>query len=644
MVISIINGGFANQLYRYACAYATAKKYKRELVIIVETTDAATDPFQLGEFNLEYSEIYVTKSYIETQALLKQWKSEYKLKEVHENNYCEIFQGGNVFEVYDGVILYGTYQNQIFYKEYLSELQNIISFRKNTPFLKMFEKEIKGKESVAVHVRRGDFLTYNGLYRRSEYYKAAICILESLLGYGVAQYYIFSDDREFVEQYFGNDVRLHYVSAYGDYKEGVEEFVAISKCRHRVLTEGSSFSRMADALNDYSEGYAIYQQNGFESMVNVRKKMLFLDDSMINQFSKYYDGLLNREESRQRNLEQINVQKLTFDEIMELCKDTKRIGKEQENEFRIRKIQLLEERGEYLEAAAQSRKLWELTIGTKDEHRMHELYWKALYEGGFIDESILEAQHFIRLESIDKKKYSEEQITLIEKMSLADKSVDIVFIPYRTFNPHIFEDMINVGAVLRRIGYRVTFMVRELDEEMEYYQPYNKMLHDSQYYEDVMGHNTMCRLINMTELQKNYATLGDVFEACFSNSSKVVFLAKQYDVLKAVSDSKKAQNFHSIYWDFSNIYDAGNYDDVDVECAKVTGISNEEKQKCYDIADKVITYIDNEQKSDKEIVFEKVVGEAIEDESRLDIAQFYCIDSKMIRNAYKLLESSIFDL
>ena len=33
MVISVINGGFANQLYRYACAYATAKKYNQERIM-----------------------------------------------------------------------------------------------------------------------------------------------------------------------------------------------------------------------------------------------------------------------------------------------------------------------------------------------------------------------------------------------------------------------------------------------------------------------------------------------------------------------------------------------------------------------------------------------------------------------------------
>ena len=36
VVIMVVNGGFANQIYRYACAYATAKKYGQELIVIAD--------------------------------------------------------------------------------------------------------------------------------------------------------------------------------------------------------------------------------------------------------------------------------------------------------------------------------------------------------------------------------------------------------------------------------------------------------------------------------------------------------------------------------------------------------------------------------------------------------------------------------
>ena len=235
MVIVVIRSGFANQLYKYACAYATAQRYQQKLIIIAQTTNAATDPFQLGEFALEYSELYCVESYVETFSLLGELGKKYRLAEVMEQDYLAVMSD-DLFVQYDGVVLYGAYQSQVYFEDYIEDLRSMFRFERETLFLKMFQEEIAGRQSVAVHVRRGDFLTYDGLCRGMEYYKAAMCLMEDILGYGNAEYYIFSDDREFVRSYFGRNKRIHYVSVYGDYREGVEEFLAISMCRHAILT------------------------------------------------------------------------------------------------------------------------------------------------------------------------------------------------------------------------------------------------------------------------------------------------------------------------------------------------------------------------------------------------------------------------
>ena len=90
---------------------------------------------------------------------------------------------------------------------------------------------------------------------------------------------------------------------------------------------------------------------------------------------------------------------------------------------------------------------------------------------------------------------------LINKLIKTSKR-EYVIIPSRCFEPHIFEDLTHIGAMLRRMGNNVTFMFREQKHDMEYSAPYNKTLCENNFYVDVMGHNTWCNIINLTEKKK----------------------------------------------------------------------------------------------------------------------------------------------
>lgn len=636
MVIAVIRGGFANQLYKYACAYATARRYNQELIIIAQTSNAATDPFQLGEFTLEYSELYISESFVETYRLLGEWEKKYRLVEIMEPDYLTVMSA-ELFGQYDGVVLYGTYQPQIYFEDYIEDLRSIFHFEKETLFLKMFQEEIVGKQSVAIHVRRGDFLTYDGLCRGMEYYKAAMCLLEDMLGYGNAEYYVFSDDKDFVRSYFGRNKRIHYVSVYGDYREAVEEFLAISMCRHAILTEGSSFSRMADALNSNRTGYVVYEKQGFESMVFVRENLIYMDLESIDRLAGYYKPLFERETLSEDMISESEIWNLDLCSLTKLCMDIRNVDDESEIELRIRKIELLNEQGDYAQSLGQARKLWEIAEGTKYEPKMHELYWKCLYEYGYRLESLIEAAFIEDVREKSIQYYNAEERDILEKLYRAPKDMKVIFAPFRKFSPHIFEDMIHAGSILRRLGYRVTFMFREPTPEMENYQPYRKTLHNSSFYEDTKGHSFRCPLINLTEKEAEYGSLKGFFDTYFNMSERIVLFAKQNDILDAAEKCAFSKNITTVYWDYSHISDAGNYKEMNELGVIKSGVTAVEMLECYNRADYSITFGDMMQMGKSILRMKDDSQKVYEPGKERCIADYYRIDSVMIENVFTII-------
>ena len=640
MVIAVIMGGYANQLYKYACAYATAKKYHQELIIIAQTSNAATDPFQLGEFALEYSELYVIENYIEIIALIGAWKEKYKLVEVSEANYMTMVTP-DLFERYDGVMLFDNFQRQVFFEDYVEDLRSIFYFKKETAFLKKFRKEIAGKESVAVHVRRGDFLTYENLRGMMEYYRSAMCFLEDILGYGRAEYYIFSDDRDFVRSYFGRNKRIHYVSVYGDYREAVEEFFAISMCSHRILTEASSFSRMADVLNSNPEGYSIYEKLGFEHWLFAKENIVLMEPDMISGLSDYYAPLFERDIVPEKAISEEEILNLDLPRLLEQCIDSRDIEKEREIAFRIRKIELMCEQDDYAEALGQARKLWEVAIGTKYEHKMHELYWLCLYGYGYRLESIIEAVFLEDIRKAPEQWYHAEEQAVLHNLYSAKRNMEIVMIPSRRFEPHVFEDMIHTGILLKRLGYAVTFMVWELTPDMVYFSQYNKTLETSACYEDVMGHSSRCPLINLTKKEMEYGSVKDFFDSYFAQTEQIVLFTKQNKVLEAVGECAFLEKITTVFWDYSHVRDAGNYKEVNLGLIKKSEIGPEEIQECYDCADYSITFSETMPMRDSILHLKESPHNIYEPGKEKRGADYYRTDSAVIENTFAIIENII---
>ena len=109
--------------------------------------------------------------------------------------------------------------------------------------MEQYKQLFSKMESCAVHIRRGDYVNINGCIDMTYYKKA----LEMLREKKNCIFVFFSDDIEWVKQYFSNVGN----AIFFDEKTGIsdlEEFFIMSYCKNQIIAN-SSFSWWAAYLN-----------------------------------------------------------------------------------------------------------------------------------------------------------------------------------------------------------------------------------------------------------------------------------------------------------------------------------------------------------------------------------------------------------
>jgi hypothetical protein len=155
-------------------------------------------------------------------------KNEVRLKYIKDLNFVTM----------DGCDFYGYWQHPEYWLPIFPELKEEFRVCKEwytEEFIEWRQKMIC-TESVALHVRRGDYVQINGHFLLSmEYYTQA-------LKYVVGQVYVFSDDLDWCREQFPSDYIFVDI---GDYLA----FDLMRVCKHNVIAN-STFSWWAAYLND----------------------------------------------------------------------------------------------------------------------------------------------------------------------------------------------------------------------------------------------------------------------------------------------------------------------------------------------------------------------------------------------------------
>lgn len=254
-------GGLGNQMFIYAFSIALRETFKQE--IYADTHYYKSFKFHNG---LEISRVfgvtlkeakvwdilrlawYFPNYWIDFQILSRLPKRKTTQKELPRYQFNDRIMEDASEKYYDGY-----WQNYKYFNKYKSIITKEFQFKNPLPKQNQeLLNEISGEpDSVAVHVRRGDYLKnkkYVGLCGL-DYYKAAIEIIGRKVQKPV--FYLFSDDIEYVKN---NICPLLDGAAYKivSWNKGDESYVdmqLMSKCSHMIIAN-SSFSWWAAYLNE----------------------------------------------------------------------------------------------------------------------------------------------------------------------------------------------------------------------------------------------------------------------------------------------------------------------------------------------------------------------------------------------------------
>jgi hypothetical protein len=176
----------------------------------------------------------------------------------------------HMWQVKDNVYLAGYWQDLRYFEKYESVIRSDLKFMTEPKGLnKELLKTISTVESVAIHVRRGDYITdsfhteYVGV-AEMPYYRNATKFLKGKIN--EARYFVFTDDPEWVKLNFDPGVPYQLID-HNDQVNAFEDLRLMSACKHQVISN-SSFGWWGAWLNSNDQKIVVapnvWRKNGPE--------------------------------------------------------------------------------------------------------------------------------------------------------------------------------------------------------------------------------------------------------------------------------------------------------------------------------------------------------------------------------------------
>ncbi len=229
-----LNSGIGNQMFQFAAAYSLAQTIGADLKIVASNdSDADLKDVNDRKYTLNNKDFcfdgidFVSEEEMNKEPFVYVWEG---------SDYQSLKGKGRI-------VIGSFFESEIFFKAHAKNIKKIFSQRKTkTPFIKKHLREIKKCNSVAVHIRRGDFKNFPDRIMPLTYYMQAMQKFSSLEN---VKFFVFSDDPEYVKSCFFNADNIVIVSDVTATK--LEEFYLMTQCKHFIIAN-STFSWWAAYL------------------------------------------------------------------------------------------------------------------------------------------------------------------------------------------------------------------------------------------------------------------------------------------------------------------------------------------------------------------------------------------------------------
>jgi len=242
MITSYLQGGLGNQLFQMSAAISLALENSDEAIFDVINHDLPKQGRKC-------------ENYLKTIFRNLNFSSALPIKHVYREPY---FHYKNI-EYKPDMCLFGYFQSEKYFKKYTNNIKRLFSIDEETKnFINNKYGEILTNNTVAVHVRRGDYLKYSETHPPCtiEYYNEAIATFSKN-----TTFLFFSDDISWCKKNF-----IYDNSIFIEKNEDLVDFYLISMCNNAIISN-SSFSWWAAWLNEKNGKKIIAPKNWFGSNI-----------------------------------------------------------------------------------------------------------------------------------------------------------------------------------------------------------------------------------------------------------------------------------------------------------------------------------------------------------------------------------------
>ena len=241
-----LKGGLGNQMFQYATAKNLSIKYKTNLVLNTEYFSNIPKGDVPRKYQLDIFNIDKNIKIKETINPVKKLWQKVTLKFFGEKIQVPI--ANFLLKIGLSAKLNGYFQRENYFKDIRDTLLKEFTLKKEiSEETKKIKNQIETSESVAVNIRRGDYLRpdYMKIYGtcNMEYYNKAIEYIKGKIPNPL--FCIFSDDPEWVKKEFKMD---NAIFAGNDILKDYEQMYLLTICKHNIIAN-SSFAWWGAWLN-----------------------------------------------------------------------------------------------------------------------------------------------------------------------------------------------------------------------------------------------------------------------------------------------------------------------------------------------------------------------------------------------------------
>ena len=254
MIIVKLMGGMGNQMFQYAlyrALLAQGKEVKLDRAKFTHFDEIRKCFLDNQCFDLSYqlcTKREARKYVLGTGMTARVFMRMFGDKSTHYYEKKEYEYDSSIMQITEGY-LDGFWQTWKYFQDVEVDIREGYRFTsKLVGKDKAYEKQIQSTNSVAVHVRRGDYSKHQDIYGNictQSYYQRAINIINQELEAPI--FYFFSNDMDWTRIAFGNKHNYIYVEGNSE-DRGYIDMQLMSECKHQIIAN-SSFSWWAAYLN-----------------------------------------------------------------------------------------------------------------------------------------------------------------------------------------------------------------------------------------------------------------------------------------------------------------------------------------------------------------------------------------------------------